>query len=46
MHYHVKVETEKKSIERQDDFNTVATFTVLDTQRYGYIDFDNLKKFM
>ena len=38
MHYHVKVEEEKKTLERQADFNTVACFTVLDPKNFGYID--------
>jgi Ca2+-binding EF-hand superfamily protein len=46
MHYHVKVEIEKKTYERQPDFNTVASFTIIDSQRYGYLDFDNMKKYM
>lgn len=46
MHYHVKVEIEKKIYERQHDFNTVASFTIIDTQKYGYLDFDNIKRFM
>lgn len=46
IHYHIKVEIEKKALERQADFNTVATFTLVDQMRYGYLDFDTLKKFM
>lgn len=46
MHYHVKVEEEKKTLERQEDFNTVACFTVLDPKNYGYIDADCLYNFM
>lgn len=46
MHYHVKVEIEKKMFERQPDFNTVGSFTIIDSQKYGYIDFDNMKRFM
>lgn len=30
MHYHLKVEGEKKTLERQVDFSTVAAFTVID----------------
>lgn len=33
IHYHIKVELEKKELERQDDFNTVASFTVLDSNK-------------
>lgn len=46
IHYHIKVEIEKKALERQPDFNTVAVFTVIDFQRYGYLDFECLKRFM
>lgn len=46
IHYHVKVEIEKKTLERQIDFNTVSTFSVLDQDKNGYIDFDDFKKFM
>jgi hypothetical protein len=42
----VKVEIEKKTFEQQVDFNTVAAFTTIDSMRHGYIDFDNLKKFV
>lgn len=27
LHYHVKIEEEKRTLERQADFNTVACFT-------------------
>lgn len=46
MHYHLKVEQEKKTLERQVDFSTVAAFTVIDQQRHGYIDFEALRKFL
>jgi Ca2+-binding EF-hand superfamily protein len=46
VHYHIKVEEEKKTLERQADFNTVACFTILDPRSFGFIDFDNLKNFM
>jgi len=42
----VKVEIEKKTFERQPDFNTVASFTIIDDMHYGYLDFDNLKKYL
>ena len=45
IHYHVKVEIEKKAFERLPDFNTVASFTIIDDMRYGYLDFENLKRF-
>lgn len=46
VHYHIKVEEEKKTLERQSDFNTVACFTILDPRNFGFIDFDNLKNYM
>ena len=46
VHYHIKVEEEKKTLERQADFNTVAWFTVLDPKSNGYLDFDALKVYM
>ncbi len=42
----MKVESEKKTLERQVDFSTVAAFAVIDTQRHGYLDFENIRKFM
>jgi hypothetical protein len=30
IHYHVKVEIEKRELENMADFNTVAVFSVLD----------------
>lgn len=42
IHYHIKVEEEKKTLERQSDFNTVACFTIMDLRNFGYIDFDQL----
>ena len=46
VHYHQKVEDEKLTLERQPDFNLVACFTVLDPLKYGYIEFDQLYRFM
>ena len=46
VHYHVKVEEEKKTLERQPDFNTVACFTVIDAKNFGYLDFDQIYAFM
>ena len=40
VHYHIKVEEEKKTLERQSDFNTVACFTLLDPKYFGFIAFD------
>ena len=44
--YHKKVEDEKRTLERQADFNMVACFTALDPKGYGYIDFNQLLNFM
>ena len=46
LHYHVKTEEEKKTLERQSDFNTVACFTTIDIRNNGYLDFDAMHKFM
>jgi hypothetical protein len=46
LHYHIKVEEEKRALERQADFNTVACFTMMDPNNFGFIDFDLLYKFM
>jgi hypothetical protein len=46
VHYHVKVEEEKKTLERQPDFNTVACFTVIDAKNFGFLDFDQIYAFM
>ena len=46
IHYHVKVEIEKKTLERQEDFNTVSSFTIIDDHRQGYLDFENLKRYL
>ena len=46
IHYHVKIEIEKKQLEAMDEFNTVAVFSVLDSTRYGYLDFENIKNFL
>ena len=40
IHYHIKIEEEKKTLERQPDFNSVACFAALDPKKFGYIDFD------
>ena len=40
LHYHVKCEEEKKTLERQADFNTVSCFTLIDLRNNGFIDFD------
>jgi hypothetical protein len=37
---------EKKTLERQADFSTVAAFTVVDQSRLGYLDFESLRKFL
>ena len=46
IHYHIKVEEEKRMLERQADFNTVACFTIMDPKNFGFIDFDSLLTFM
>ena len=46
IHYHVKVEIEKKQLETMEDFNTVAVFSILDSSNYGYLDFENIKNYM
>jgi len=46
IHYHIKVEIEKKTLERQQDFNTVSSFTIVDVSKYGFLDFDSFKKYM
>lgn len=40
------MEQEKKTLERQVDFSTVAAFTVIDQQRHGYLDFEAVRKFL
>lgn len=40
------MEIEKKLLEQQPDFNTVAVFSVIDVNNFGYLDFGNLKCFM
>ena len=45
IHYHVKVEIEKRELENMIDFNTVAVFSVLDPLQYGFLDFENIKNF-
>ena len=46
VHYHIKVEEEKNTLERHPDFNTMACFTVLDHKNHGYVDFEQLYIFM
>ena len=46
IHYHVKIEIEKKQLEAMEDFNTVGAFSTLDTLSYGYLDFENIKNFL
>lgn len=45
IHFHMKVEDEKKQLEGMDDFNTVASFYSIDKHKCGYLDFDILKKY-
>ena len=46
IHYHVKIEIEKKQLEAMQEFNTVAVFSCLDANRYGYLDFENIKNYL
>lgn len=46
IHFHVKVEQEKRELEAMPDFNTVAVFSVVDPLQYGYLDAENLRTFM
>jgi hypothetical protein len=46
IHHHVKIENEKRELERQADFNSVACFCSIDSKRNGFIDFDSLKDFV
>ena len=46
IHYHVKVEIEKKQLEIMEDFNTVGVFSILDALNYGYLDFEQIKNFI
>ena len=46
IHFHVKVEIEKKQLEAMEDFNTVGAFSILDTLSYGFLDFENIKNFL
>jgi len=45
IHYHVKVEIEKRELENMIDFNTVAIFSILDPLQYGFLDFENIKNY-
>lgn len=46
IHYHVKVEIEKRELEDMQDFNTVAVFSIVDPLQYGYLDAENIRSFM
>jgi len=46
IHYHVKLELEKRQLEEMDGFNTVAVFTFLDPHNKGYLDFGLIKDFI
>jgi hypothetical protein len=46
IHFHMKVEEEKKQLFRQSDFNTVACFANLDPKKFGYLDAESLIKYM
>lgn len=46
IHYHVKIEIEKKALEAMEEFNTVSVFSVLDQRNFGFLDFENLKNYL
>ena len=46
IHYHVKIEIEKKALEAMEEFNTVSLFTVIDNRNFGFLDFENIKNFL
>jgi Ca2+-binding EF-hand superfamily protein len=46
IHYHVKVEIEKKQLEAMEEFNSVAVFSCLDAQNFGFLDFENIKNYL
>ena len=46
IHYHVKIEIEKKALEAMDEFNTVSVFSVIDERNFGFLDFENIKNFL
>ena len=46
IHYHVKIEIEKKALEAIEEFNTVAVFSVIDQRNFGFLDFENIKTYL
>ena len=46
IHYHVKIEIEKKALEAMEEFNTVSVFSVIDERNFGFLDFENIKNFL
>ena len=46
IHYHVKIEIEKKALEALEEFNTVSVFSVIDERNFGFLDFENIKNFL
>ena len=40
IHFHIKVEIEKRELEVAEDFNTVAVFTMMDALNFGFLDFE------
>ena len=46
IHYHVKIEIEKKALEAMDEFNTVSVFSVVDQRNFGFLDFENIKNYL
>lgn len=45
IHFHLKLEGEKRQLEAMADFNTVAVFSHLDPHSKGYLDFGIIKDF-
>lgn len=41
-----KLNAQRRVLERQGDFNTVAIWSVVDTPKNGFVDFEAIKKFM
>jgi hypothetical protein len=46
IHYHLKLEHEKRQLEEMEDFNTVAVFSLIDPLGKGYLDFGIIKDFI
>lgn len=46
IHYHVKIEIEKKALEAMEEFNTVSVFSTVDARDFGFLDFENIKNYL